>query len=146
MLAHKTLAPGSYKWMLFGDDDTIFFVNSVLEFLQDFDPDLPYFISGGALVHMAACIVVQNGEAAMYVAWCTLLLPMKQCRLRTAETCQMPALRSVARCYLPMQTAGLCCCCSVRSCATLLLPCTQTSHLHQLWLLYYDTCRLLLLM
>ena len=49
MLAHKALAPGSFRWMLFGDDDTIFFVDSVLEFLQDFDPDLPYFISGGAL-------------------------------------------------------------------------------------------------
>ena len=54
--------------MLFGDDDTIFFVDSVLEFLQDFDPDLPYFISGGALVHVAACSTAQSGESAMYAA------------------------------------------------------------------------------
>ena len=146
VLAHKALAPGSFKWMLFGDDDTIFFVNSVLEFLQDFDPDLPYFISGGALVHMAACTIAQRGEAATYVALCTLLLPMKQCRLHTAEACQMPALRSAASCCLPTQAAGLCCCSSVRSCAMLLLPYTLTSHLHHTGLLCYDTCSLLLLM
>lgn len=32
--------------MLFGHDDTFFFVNNVLELLQDFDPDLPYVITG----------------------------------------------------------------------------------------------------
>lgn len=68
VLAHKALSPGSFRWMLFGDDDTIFFVDSVLEFLQDFDPDLPYFISGGALVHVAACSTAQSGESAMYAA------------------------------------------------------------------------------
>lgn len=31
--------------MLFGHDDTFFFVNNVLELLQDFDPDLPYVIT-----------------------------------------------------------------------------------------------------
>ena len=39
---------GDYKWMLFGHDDTFFFVNNVLELLQDFDPDLPYIITGNA--------------------------------------------------------------------------------------------------
>ena len=35
----------TYKWMLFGDDDTLFFVDAVLDLLQPFDPDLPYAIS-----------------------------------------------------------------------------------------------------
>ena len=113
VLAHKTLPPGSFKWMLFGDDDTIFFVDSVLEFLQDFDPDLPYFISGSALVCVPGCFIAQVGEATMCVAECTLLRPMKQCRLHTAGACQMPAFRSVARWCLPMQTAGLCGCSSM---------------------------------
>ena len=39
---------GDYKWMLFGHDDTFFFVNNVLELLQDFDPDMPYIITGSA--------------------------------------------------------------------------------------------------
>ena len=34
--------------MLFGHDDTFFFVNNVLELLQDFDPDMPYIITGNA--------------------------------------------------------------------------------------------------
>jgi len=31
---------------MYGDDDTFFFVDGVLELLQDFDPSLPYFITG----------------------------------------------------------------------------------------------------
>ena len=37
---------GDYKWILYGDDDTFFFVDGVLELLQDFDHSLPYFITG----------------------------------------------------------------------------------------------------
>ena len=147
VLAHKALAPGSFKWMLFGDDDTIFFVDSVLEFLQDFDPNLPYFISGGALVHMAACSTAQGGEAAMYVTWCTMLLPMKQWRLHTAEVCQMPALQvcgqllsrpadtwTLRRLFCLTLHHGCCCCLHTK-----LQTCTQ------LGLLCYETCKSLLL-
>ena len=35
----------TYKWMLYGDDDTLFFVDTVLDLLQPFDPELPYAIS-----------------------------------------------------------------------------------------------------
>lgn len=35
----------TYKWMLYGDDDTLFFVDAVLDLLQPFDPELPYAIS-----------------------------------------------------------------------------------------------------
>ena len=35
----------TYKWMLYGDDDTLFFVDAVLDLLQLFDPELPYAIS-----------------------------------------------------------------------------------------------------
>ena len=35
----------TYKWMLYGDDDTLFFVDAVLDLLQPFDTDLPYAIS-----------------------------------------------------------------------------------------------------
>ncbi|KAL0040094.1 hypothetical protein WJX79_006208 [Trebouxia sp. C0005] len=43
-LAHEAFE-GDYKWILYGDDDTFFFVDGVLELLQDFDPSLPYFIT-----------------------------------------------------------------------------------------------------
>ena len=42
---------GNYSWMLYGDDDTLFFIDSVTELLQDFDPSLPYFITGMGLCY-----------------------------------------------------------------------------------------------
>lgn len=41
---------GNYSWMLYGDDDTLFFIDSVSELLQDFDPSLPYIITGMGLL------------------------------------------------------------------------------------------------
>ena len=46
-LAHDSFGD-SYKWLLYGDDDTVWFMESVMRLLQDFDPDLPYFITGGS--------------------------------------------------------------------------------------------------
>lgn len=43
-IAHKLLGD-TYKWMLYGDDDTFFFVEGVLDMVQDLDPDMPYFIT-----------------------------------------------------------------------------------------------------
>lgn len=35
----------SYKWMLYGDDDTLFFKEAALELLAPFDHDLPYAVT-----------------------------------------------------------------------------------------------------
>lgn len=43
-LAHEAYE-GKYSWLLYGDDDTLFFIDSVSELLQDFDPSLPYVIT-----------------------------------------------------------------------------------------------------
>ena len=61
-LAHASFGD-SYKWLLYGDDDTVWFMESVMRLLQDFDPDLPYFITGWScfslllslLRHVSAC-------------------------------------------------------------------------------------------
>ena len=34
----------SFDWVLYGDDDTLFFVDAALEMLTDLDPALPYYI------------------------------------------------------------------------------------------------------
>ena len=34
--------------MLYGDDDTMWFVGGVLDLLKDLDPDMPYVITGGS--------------------------------------------------------------------------------------------------
>ncbi len=44
-LAHKQFGD-TYKWLLYMDDDTIFFPDAVIRLLEEFDPDMPYFISG----------------------------------------------------------------------------------------------------
>lgn len=44
-LANKTATPGSYKWILYGDDDTFWFIDNVLAYLDQLDPDMPYLLS-----------------------------------------------------------------------------------------------------
>ncbi|KAK9816722.1 hypothetical protein WJX72_004239 [[Myrmecia] bisecta] len=44
-LANKTAMPGSWKWMLYGDDDTVFFPDNVLKLVESLDHTMPYFIS-----------------------------------------------------------------------------------------------------
>ena len=59
-LAHKEFGD-TYKWLLYGDDDTQFFIDGALRLAQDFDPDLPWFITGNPIVGFAilyACIMV----------------------------------------------------------------------------------------
>lgn len=40
-----------YEWMLYGDDDTMWFMSALLDLLRDYDSELPYFISGAVSVH-----------------------------------------------------------------------------------------------
>lgn len=49
LLAHRALR-GQYKWMLYGDDDTLWFINGVVELARKMDPDLPYIVTGGGLM------------------------------------------------------------------------------------------------
>ncbi|GFR50740.1 hypothetical protein Agub_g13004 [Astrephomene gubernaculifera] len=43
-LAHRHYG-GSYRWMLLGDDDTLWFMRGVTWLLREYDPDLPYVLS-----------------------------------------------------------------------------------------------------
>ncbi|RYE14438.1 MAG: hypothetical protein EOP45_19635, partial [Sphingobacteriaceae bacterium] len=36
----------TYKWMLYGDDDTMFFAEGIQNLVKDIDPNMPYFITG----------------------------------------------------------------------------------------------------
>lgn len=54
-LAHKELGD-TYKWMLYGDDDTQFFLDGALRLAKDFDPDLPWFITGNAALASPNCM------------------------------------------------------------------------------------------
>eukprot|EP00854_Cymbomonas_tetramitiformis_P016785 gene16785-19939_t len=53
---------GKYKWMLYGDDDTYFFMSNILEELQGLDPDMPYLITDdvGGCCHIKWCAEPPN--------------------------------------------------------------------------------------
>ncbi len=42
--------------MLYGDDDTQFFLDGALRLAKDFDPDLPWFITGNAALASPNCM------------------------------------------------------------------------------------------
>ena len=44
-LANMTIGPDNFKWMLFGDDDTVFLIDNVMHMLPHLDPEQPYFIT-----------------------------------------------------------------------------------------------------
>lgn len=44
-LANQSFGVDSYKWMLFGEDDTVFFVDNTLKLLGHLDADLPYVLT-----------------------------------------------------------------------------------------------------
>ncbi|KAK9803696.1 hypothetical protein WJX73_002056 [Symbiochloris irregularis] len=43
-LAHKYYGD-SYKWLMYGDDDTLFFPHALKRTLQNLDPNIPYFLT-----------------------------------------------------------------------------------------------------
>lgn len=43
-LAHRRFGD-TYKWLLYGDDDTFFFDHALISTLQEMDPDMPYFLT-----------------------------------------------------------------------------------------------------
>lgn len=44
-LAAKEMGLDSFKWILYGDDDTVFFVDGALDMLENLDYNMPYLIS-----------------------------------------------------------------------------------------------------
>ena len=44
-IANNTAGIDSYKWMLFGDDDTVFYVDNILRMLVTLDHTMPYILS-----------------------------------------------------------------------------------------------------
>ena len=79
-VAHQLLKKEGveYKWMLYGDDDTMWFMSAVLDLLRDYDSELPYFISGAVSVQsmpgISYIMQQQAWECAVYNAHVSALL------------------------------------------------------------------------
>ncbi len=52
--------------MLYGDDDTIWFVGGVLDLLKDLDPEMPYIITGRS-AHPTQCRFQNASANALFV-------------------------------------------------------------------------------
>lgn len=72
-LAHKELGD-TYKWMLYGDDDTQFFLDGALRLAKDFDPDLPWFITGDAALIPEPAKCIHQCKHTYIQIMCYLLL------------------------------------------------------------------------
>lgn len=72
-IAHRQLGD-TYKWLLYGDDDTVWFMDGVLKFLEDLDPDMPYFISGAPPTQSNNDVASSNPSA--HSQTCSLLVPV----------------------------------------------------------------------
>lgn len=44
-LAAKEMGLDSFKWVLYGDDDTVFFIDGALKMLENLDHNMPYLLS-----------------------------------------------------------------------------------------------------
>ena len=51
--------------MLYGDDDTLWFMGGVLDLLKDLDPQMPYVITGMACCAVLSCFAVLRCHAVL---------------------------------------------------------------------------------
>lgn len=99
-----------YKWMLYGDDDTLWFTGGVLDLLKDLDPDMPYVITG-TTQSVALCCAVYA-----VLGWTGLCCDILHCAV---VRCPALFVLCCARCAM---TCFDVLSCSVLCCALALLP------------------------
>ena len=58
----------SYKWLLYGDDDTMWFIEGVLKYVQTLDHDLPYFVTGGLASMLMMTMRCLDGQLHLHSA------------------------------------------------------------------------------
>ena len=68
-LANSTLGGHSYKWMLFGHDDTVWLLDNVIKMLGGLDPDMPYLITDNIWFGV-------NGSGKL--SWLAVIRPLHQ--------------------------------------------------------------------
>ena len=45
----------TFKWLAYGDDDTFFFLDAVVDVLSGLDPAMPYFLTGAGCLPFVSC-------------------------------------------------------------------------------------------
>lgn len=73
-IANNTAGIDSYKWMLFGDDDTVFYVDNILRMLETLDHTMPYILSD----HIWFPTDLES-KALMPLPSCCLVMPCAAC-------------------------------------------------------------------
>lgn len=44
-MANKTIGTDNFKFVLYGDDDTVFFPDNILDLVNGLDHEMPYFMT-----------------------------------------------------------------------------------------------------
>ena len=47
----------TFKWLLYGDDDTVWFVPAIKQLLKNYDPELPHAISGKPIAEESTALL-----------------------------------------------------------------------------------------
>jgi len=85
------LLGGTFKWLLVGDDDTVFFRTPVKKALEEFDHTLPYFLSELLPSEPAAKVGCAHLPA----------LPQQQHHVTTIAWLPLPATRCLPEAWAP---------------------------------------------
>ena len=117
-LANKTAAPNSYKWILYSDDDTFWFIDNALVYLSQLDPDMPYLLSdniwmkerNSGVSHLSMC----NG-----IQWAIMLLDLNA----VSKPFNQPNISFMVRIF--------CHCCGLRASLGTASECTRAAPIHE---------------
>lgn len=104
-IANNTNGIDSYKWMLFGDDDTVFYVDNILRMLETLDHTMPYILSD----HIWFPTDLES-EALMPFPECCLATPL--CASLHVLSATAPILHSMSLLVQVMQHATVMSCLS----------------------------------
>lgn len=68
----------NFKWMLYGDDDTVFFIDNALDMLEGLDHNMPYFLTdhlwfpdqfgNSSFIAVHVCLLNNNKQANRYIS------------------------------------------------------------------------------
>ena len=53
----------TFKWLFYGDDDTVFFLDNARRLVQGLDPDMPYALTGKTLIRVCATLRTTHDHA-----------------------------------------------------------------------------------
>ena len=84
----------SFKWILYGDDDTVFFIDGALKMLENLDHNMPYllsddvwFVEDDGKQLSQSCCYLQHILEGWLLGYVMLLVPPAAVYTRSSPVC-----------------------------------------------------------